>query len=86
MNSENDDIDFSKMSKEELDEMTLKIVAWQFSFARTIARVFSGGQENKEFKKFIVEESIKETEKFLEKKCSLLWQIVFLKGEKINVG
>ena len=52
--------------------MTHKTVAWQFSFARTIVRVFSGRQENKEFKKFIVEESIKETEKFLEKKCSLL--------------
>lgn len=56
------------LQKEEMHKLTHKIVALQFSFARTIARAFNGGHENKEFEIFIINESIMELESFLGKK------------------
>ena len=53
---------FSQISQEELDEVTHKVAMSQFSFARALARVLNGGQDQKELKKIIIAESIKELE------------------------
>ena len=62
---------FSEMSSKEKDRLTQEIVMGQFLFAKTIAHAFGGGQK-KEIMKFILEESTKELEKYLEKKMGYL--------------
>ena len=62
---------FNEMSSKEKDKLTQEIVMGQFLFAKTIAHAFGVGQK-KEIMKFILEESTKELEKYLEKKMGYL--------------
>ena len=64
---ENNNIEFSKMSKEDLEKTIHEIVIGQFLFAKTVARIYNNGPENKEMENFIIEETINELEFLLKK-------------------
>ena len=70
--TENNNDGFKQMSKEEKGKLAHEIVMGQFLFAKNIASAFGGGEENKDIVKFIMEESNKELEKYLEKKWNSL--------------
>ena len=67
LNVENNNIEFSKMSKENLERTIHEIVMGQFLFAKTIALIYNNGPENKEMDKFIIEKTINELEFLLKK-------------------
>ena len=67
LNIENNNIKFSKMSKENLEKTIHEIVMGQFLFAKTIARIYNNGPENKEMDKFIIEKTNNELEFLLKK-------------------
>ena len=55
------------MSKEDLEKTIHEIVIGQFLFAKTVARIYNNGPENKEMENFIIEETINELEFLLKK-------------------
>ena len=54
----------------QLNDLTHKIVVQQFAFARVLACALSGGQNNRDLEKYIIQESIKELKFLLDKKMN----------------
>ena len=58
------------MSETELNDLTHKIVVQQFAFTRVLASALSGGRNNRDLEKYIIQDSMKEFEFLLDNKMN----------------
>ena len=58
------------MGETELNDLTHKIVVQQFAFTRVLASALSGGWNNRDLEKYIIQNSMKEFEFLLDNKMN----------------